>query len=413
MQSAVMYGAGSIGRGFIAQLFSESGYETVFVDIDRELVRLLNERGRYPLRFVGGGEGETETVVDRVRGVCAQDADAVAEEISRASLMATSVGKNALPLIAGNIAAGLRLRWRKGNGAPLNIIVCENMIGANAYLRGLVAARLDGAEKALLCERVGMVETCIGRNVPVMTPALTDGDPLRVVAEAYAELPVHGADFVGALPPLRHMTPHTPFGYFIRRKLFLYNMAHALTAYLGALAGDEMLAEAIRRPDVKYIASGALREAAVALSRAYRAELDGLLGFCADLTYRFGNRSLGVTVARTGADPVRKLSPGDRLAGSAGMCLEQGVFPVFIAVGIAAGYCFDARGDPSAGELQAYLEKNGAARALKKFSGLDAGDPLAGHVVELYEMLRGGSALAAVIEKAESRAFAERVGGSC
>ena len=35
---AVMYGAGSIGRGFIAQLFYESGYDTVFIDIDRELI---------------------------------------------------------------------------------------------------------------------------------------------------------------------------------------------------------------------------------------------------------------------------------------------------------------------------------------------------------------------------------------
>ncbi len=31
-----MYGAGSIGRGFIAQLFRESGSETIFIDVNQE-----------------------------------------------------------------------------------------------------------------------------------------------------------------------------------------------------------------------------------------------------------------------------------------------------------------------------------------------------------------------------------------
>ena len=32
--NAVMFGAGNVGRGFLGQLFCESGYEVVFVDID-------------------------------------------------------------------------------------------------------------------------------------------------------------------------------------------------------------------------------------------------------------------------------------------------------------------------------------------------------------------------------------------
>ena len=51
-KKAVMYGAGSIGRGFIGQLFSESGYETIFIDVNEELIRNLNERGQYSIRFV-------------------------------------------------------------------------------------------------------------------------------------------------------------------------------------------------------------------------------------------------------------------------------------------------------------------------------------------------------------------------
>ena len=37
MKKFVMYGAGNIGRGFIGQTFSKSGYEVVFVDVNREM----------------------------------------------------------------------------------------------------------------------------------------------------------------------------------------------------------------------------------------------------------------------------------------------------------------------------------------------------------------------------------------
>ena len=38
MKKAVMYGAGNIGRGFIGQLFSLSGYEVVFLDINAKVI---------------------------------------------------------------------------------------------------------------------------------------------------------------------------------------------------------------------------------------------------------------------------------------------------------------------------------------------------------------------------------------
>ncbi len=43
----VLFGAGKIGRSFIGQLFSRSGYEVVFVDIDQQLLDLLNDRKQY------------------------------------------------------------------------------------------------------------------------------------------------------------------------------------------------------------------------------------------------------------------------------------------------------------------------------------------------------------------------------
>ena len=52
MKRAVVYGAGNIGRGFLGQLFSQSGWETVFIDINKETVRLLNRDHTYPIKIV-------------------------------------------------------------------------------------------------------------------------------------------------------------------------------------------------------------------------------------------------------------------------------------------------------------------------------------------------------------------------
>ena len=52
MKRALQFGAGNIGRGFLGQLYYESGYAATFVDVLDDVVRALNERGEYPLRIV-------------------------------------------------------------------------------------------------------------------------------------------------------------------------------------------------------------------------------------------------------------------------------------------------------------------------------------------------------------------------
>ena len=47
MATFVQFGAGNIGRSFIAQLFSAAGYEVMFIDVVDDLVKLLNARGEY------------------------------------------------------------------------------------------------------------------------------------------------------------------------------------------------------------------------------------------------------------------------------------------------------------------------------------------------------------------------------
>lgn len=52
MKHAVMYGGGNIGRGFIGATLSQSGYEVTFIDVAEPVVRALQEKHCYPVRYV-------------------------------------------------------------------------------------------------------------------------------------------------------------------------------------------------------------------------------------------------------------------------------------------------------------------------------------------------------------------------
>ena len=41
-KTALHFGAGNIGRGFITPILQENGYEVVLVDVDSDLVNKLN-----------------------------------------------------------------------------------------------------------------------------------------------------------------------------------------------------------------------------------------------------------------------------------------------------------------------------------------------------------------------------------
>jgi mannitol-1-phosphate 5-dehydrogenase len=240
--------------------------------------------------------------------------------IARCDIMATAVGARILKFIIPNIVAGLRKRWAAG-GAPLNIIICENLNDANKIVEGMIKEQLTPEECVRFDAEVGLVEASIGRMVPVQTDEMKDGEPLRVCVEKYGFLPVDKAAFKGAVPDIPGMVPFEPFDFFIKRKLFIHNMGHATTAYLGGLKGVDYIFEAIDDPEIRTLAQNAMLESALALSRRYKVDLAGIQLHITDLLGRFTNAALKDTCARVGGDPARKLSPADRLIGSATLAL--------------------------------------------------------------------------------------------
>ncbi len=389
-----MYGGGNIGRGFIGALLSQAGYEVTFVDVAEPVVNELKERHCYPVRYVSS-EGKTDVVVENVTAVNGNDTEAAAAAIAECDIMATAVGARILKFIVPNIVAGLRKRWKEGGG-PLNIIICENLMDANKVLEGMIKEQLTGDECRTFDENVGLVEASIGRMVPVQTDEMKDGEPLRVCVEKYGYLPVDKAAFKGEIPKIDHMVPFEPFDFYIKRKLYIHNMGHATCAYLGDLKGLSYIYEAIGVPEIRIIVQNAMLESALALSRKYNVDLGDIQLHITDLLGRFTNAALKDTCQRVGGDPARKLSPADRLIGSSLTAMEQGITPVYISVGTAAGiYRFIRESD------QSEQSKERAAEVLRSVSGLEETSALAEMILSYYSMIQNGADAAKLLAAAD------------
>ncbi len=380
MKRAVLYGAGNIGRGFIGQLLFESGYQTTFIDVNDEVIRALNERRSYPVRILTN-ESHTDIMIKNVTALDGRDVETAAGAIAGADLMATAVGANVLPHIAPVIAKGLAQRYEAG-GAPLDILICENLKDAGSALGAMLRERLPEAARAWFAESVGMVETSIGRMVPLQTPEMQGGDPLRVCVEAYASLPVDKDAFRAGVPEIRGIKPYSPFSFYVERKLYIHNMGHALAAYCGDYLGYTYIWEAVGAPEILAAVRRAMTASANALAQRYAFDAQELYAHVDDLLFRFANRQLGDTVYRVGRDLRRKLAPGDRMIGALRLCMEAGADVSGVALGIALALRFshEALDVP-------------AERALKDICEISADEPVYARILGLYELAREGRSM--------------------
>ena len=384
MKTAAIIGAGNIGRGFIGQIMSEGGYEVCFIDVAAPVVDALNERHEYPLEIVRTGGSDKKTVKN-VRAVNGNDHEAAARVIADCDICVTCVGAKAIKFIIPNFVAGVKLRYAEGKG-PINLLICENLMDADKYIKSLLEPELTPEE----LDSIGLVETSVGRMVPLPDKDLLAVDPLIVRAEAYPVLPCDKDAFKGEVPEIRNVIPVSPFRFIIERKLYIHNMGHAVCAYLGMRKNYKFICEAIADPEIRVIVREAMTESAIALAKRYDKPLDELLAHTDDLIRRFGNTSLGDTCERVGADIPRKLALSDRLTGGALSVIEAGGHPTYIAIGAAAAL------------LKYYRENNATTAAtFAELTGVNDGEYKKA-AIHFASMLSTGCSLREVIEYADA-----------
>ncbi|NEW85086.1 MAG: mannitol-1-phosphate 5-dehydrogenase [Mariniphaga sp.] len=318
----VLFGAGKIGRSFIGQLFSRGGYEVVFIDVFRPVIDELNLRHNY--NVVIKSDVETVINIQNVRAVFAGDEEKVIHEIATARIVAVSVGQNGLRSIIPLIAKGIIKRFEEAGATSLDIIIAENLRNAAEFMNRELKENLP--EGYPLEERVGLVETSIGKMVPIMLKKDMEDDVLQVFAEPYNTLILDKRAFKNPIPEIEGLAPKQNMKAWVDRKLFIHNLGHATAVYLGYLTHPNatFLYEVLSDNQLKEVVRKTMLQAADILLAKYPDEftIESLTDHIDDLLRRFQNKALGDTLFRVGCDLQRKLSTEDRLAGAIHLACE-------------------------------------------------------------------------------------------
>lgn len=377
MKKAIQFGAGNIGRGFIGAVLSEAGYHVVFADVNEVVVNRINEDGKYTVEIM-----DTECSKVEITNISAVDSRSpeLAKEIAQAQIVTTAVGLGILPRIAGALAAGIAERQAQGVTEFLNVIACENGLRASSQLKEHVYTHLDEAQKAYADEYVAFPDCSVDRIVP----PIKSENPIDVVVEKFYEWNVERASIKGEAPQIAGMNLADNLIAYIERKLFTLNTGHAITAYLGKLKGHKTIADSISDESIYAIVKAAMQESGEGLVAKYGFDHDAHFAYIDKIIGRFRNPHLQDDVTRVGREPLRKLSPNDRLIKPTMTAIEHGFATPNLVLGIGAALHYDNPEDPQSVQLQQAIAENGVAKALEQFSGISADDALAAKILEAY-----------------------------
>lgn len=380
---AVHFGAGNIGRGFVACFLHNSGYEVVFADVVPAVVDQLNESKSYKVIEVGT-EGTVEETITNYRAINSRTHESeLIDEIATADVVTCSVGPNILKFIAPPIAQGIQKR--SDDLKPLSVIACENMINATTALAEHIATKLPQGFLEENTGRVRYANSAIDRIVPAQ-----EADAgLNVKLEKFYEWVVEQLPFEGEHPPIDgiHWVDHLE--PYIERKLFTVNTGHATAAYHGYNRKKRTVYDALQDKEIMAEVKKALANTSNLIVAKHGIPEDEQAAYAKKIISRIGNPHLEDAVERVGRAPLRKLSRKERFIGPAAELAEKGEDCSGLLDAAEMAFRFqNVEGDDESKELATVMASQSADEIASQVCGLQKTEKLYPMIVDIVKRVQ-------------------------
>lgn len=387
----LIWGAGKIGRGFVAEAFYKGSFQLIFVDNDQKLIEKLRSQSSYSLINAKPGK---DPVISEISDYTAHHISEIVQInklVAEVSYIVVAVFPAAFDQLTTSLGKGIEVRAL--NEEPLDILLCTNARGANEQFGTLLRNQLSDRGKTYFDQHIGIVETIIMRvAVPTPDHFLSYGE-LSVTTNGFPYMPVNRSSFKKGVPEIPILKSINNFEAEETRKFYTYNMAHAVYAYTGLMQGCTTVTEAAANTVVKEEILGALNESAQALIAEYGFSKQEMEKWNQLVIANLTNPLLEDKLVRLGKDPLRKLSQSDRLVGPALLSKKHGLYPYYLTKAIARTLYFKCPEDNSTTELQTKLRLDGISATLTKIAGLQKDPELVSMVKRHYTHLQENPAI--------------------
>ncbi len=385
--NVAILGAGRIGRGFVTQIMLLNGVHITYFDASDVMVEKLKEKGSYTIHVLGHPELDLEN--HNVHAYSINDTDKLAEVWADCDFLFTAVGGKNMPTVGKSIGNAYKKMLASGKSHITNVMTCENWVDPAKDLKEAIESVLDLTEKEEFESKVGVGECvilCTGTGAP---------DPSKVTNEMdtwiqnFPYLPMEKEAIKGKLPDWKYVDFVENFGNLLTQKLYTNNTSCGSIAYLGHLLGETYLAEAANH--LEPILDEIYSEINQALIKGMNIDEESQLAFSKRAKAKYTDRDIVDLVTRIARDPLRKLSPSDRLIGPSRIALSVGVQPKAIALCTAAALFYDEPSDESAVELQKIRHEKGIKYILENICQLDPNEELYALILEsINELVKKG-----------------------
>ncbi len=355
----VGFGFGPIQSGlFVAEAFASGNFSRIVIaEIDQNLVDTVRKNeGAYFVNIATKDCIVTQCIegIEIYNPTVENDRTKLLSALSEATEVVTSLPSVNFYDMGDSSVANLIVEGLNNSSACGTIIyTAENNNHAAEILEEIIITKSPAIQK----KAVGFLNTVIGKMSQVVTDfegiekknltQLAPGIDRVFLVEEFNKILVTKCTIPDFTPGIEVFVEKEDLLPFEEAKLYGHNAIHGLLAYLGAYEGYTKMKELKDNATIMQIARDAfINESGKALISKY-ADLDDDLfteasyqAYAEDLLERITNPYLDDTIERAARDPVRKLGPNDRIIGTMQLAIENGIEPVNMALGAAAGVVF-------------------------------------------------------------------------
>jgi mannitol-1-phosphate 5-dehydrogenase len=366
----LIWGAGRIGRGFVGEIFASSGYELVFVDQAKSLVDKLNEQEFFTVVKALNENDVSYLKIENFTALHTSQEFEIQRFINNIDTIAISTFPKDFESVASALQKLIINRITVRPNTPIDILLCTNLVHAGPLFQQYLYKNLEKSYQEYFSKNVGIVESLVIRIAPPAPQEEIEKDPLVVWTNGYSEFPVDKNGFKGTPPTIPNFRFVQDMRAEEKRKIYTYNMSHAILGYYGYQLGYDLLVESLTDSFIRGEVIGALDEVSKALQVEYGFSKTEMDNWIESVISHTNNPTIGDSVLRMAADPIRKLKKDDRLVGPALLCLKNGIEPNHIIKGIAAAFHYENESDPTSNLLSTKIKNLGIKGSIQEICEL-------------------------------------------